>query len=629
MPLSIYQMLLGDGFVQTVFHPRNNSIFILYETGELQCISPEGKKVWGLSLSCKPIIFRINSEGNLLAILGEGELVFCDPWTKEIKKVDVIKKFQQLEFYKNSAVLSGFEKNITFVKPNGRTLKTISFDSLIRQFKVASMTNNLLIYDQNQKLSCTDMDGNDSWFLEHLIIHGEILLSEKGHKGYFVMDPDILIQFDVHHESFFEMSDARPLKCFSLSLDGKVLLALDFENTLIMLKENGHKIWDHSFEHTIEKIEISPKGDFFLTVDSDEILTYYSTDSREKERGEFFEFKEDKRVIDKESVWTIRPGSHHPLTHLSLLSVNAPGNGLGVIGQDGHIYFYDEQGTQRFVTSFSAKVDTIGISDAFHKGYVYGGREILILDFRNNQKKYIFFEVPFLGKPLINYDHQKIFVISKEKKLLIYDFEGHLVEAVPIKRGYQKGLACESYGIILFDDQELTGFSNEGRILFRYPLKDKISDIYYTGYTVICSTKNHSLYNLNLSNLQGKEKELKDKNGNIRIISTNPLFILVGKERLHHFDKDLSPISIHQIGSPNSHFFIYRNDFYEIIREPDRFHCYDEKKKMVWRFTSDEKIEESALMRSGLAFITQNSIQYVAIKNKEGSQKHFSEFLEF
>jgi hypothetical protein len=300
-----------------------------------------------------------------------------------------------------------------------------------------------------------------------------------------------------------------------------------------------------------------------------------------------------------------------------------------VIGQDGDIYFYDERGTQRFVTSFPAKVDSIGISDDFHKGYVYGGREILIVDFINNQKKYIFFDVAFLGKPLINYDKQIIFVISKEKKLLIYDFEGHLVKSVPIERDYQRGLACESHGIILFDDQELTGFSNEGKILFRCPLKDRISDIHYTGHTVVCSTKNHALYNFNLSNLQAKEKELNNKNGNLRIVSKNPFFVLVSKKRLFYLDKDLSPISKHSIESPDSHFFISGNDFYEIIRGLDRFHCYDEKKNMVWRFTSDEKIEESALMRSGLTFITENSIQYVAIKNNEGSQKHFSEFLEF
>jgi hypothetical protein len=629
MPLSIYQMLLREGFLQTAFHPRNNSIFNLYEHGELQCISPQGNEDWRLSLPCKPIVFRINSEGNLLAVLGEGELIYCDLLTREIKKVNVNNGYQLLEFSKNSPVLSGFQKSITFMKPNGRTLKTVSFDYLVRQFKVLPMTDSLLIYNENQNLVCTDMDGNVRWLLERLIVHNEIVVSEKGQMGYFVMDPNVLIQFDVLRQSFFEVSNVRLLKCFSMSLDGKALLVLDLENTLIMRDEYANKIWDYNFEHTIEQIQISPKGKFFLTIDGDKILTYYSTNSQEKERGEFFEFKEDKRTFDKESAWTASPGSHHPITHLNLLSVGASGHGLGLIGKDGDIHFYDEQGTQRFTTPFSARVDIIGISDSFHQGYVYGGREILIVDFRNNRTKYILFENSFLGKPLINYYHQNIFLLSKEKELLIYDFEGHLNKAISLNRDYQRGLACESYGIILFKDQKLTGFSHEGKILFKCPLKDRISDIYYTGHTLIWSTKNHRLFTFDLSNLKGKKGELKDKNGDMRIVSTNPLLIVAGKKKLHHLDKDLSTISIHQIESPNSHFFIEGNNFYEIIRELEGFYCYDEKRKMVWRFTSEDRIGESDLMGSGLAFITEDSLQYIAVKNKEGSKKHFSQFLEF
>ena len=629
MPLSIYQILLREGFLQTAFHPRNNSIFILYEDGELQSISPEGKEDWRLTLSCNPIVFKINSDGNLLTILGEGELIYCDIFTKEIKKVSVHKEFQLLDVYKNAAVLSGFQKDITFVKPNGSTLKTISFDHFIRQFKVAPRTNNLIIYDQNQNLFCADMDGNVQWLLERVIIHNEILMSEKGHIGYFVMDPHVLMQFDVHGESFFEVSDEGVLKCLAVSLDGKALLVLGFENTLVMRDENANRIWDHHFEHTIQQIKISPKGDFFLTIDSDDILNYYSSDSERKERGEFFEFKEDKRVFDKESVWTMRPGGHHPIRQLSLLSVNGSGNGLGLIGQDGQIRFYDEHGTQCFVTPFSAMADIIGISDSFHHGYVYGGREVLIVDFRNNKTKHILFEKSFLGKPLINYYHQKIFVMSKEKELLIYNFQGHLNKAVPLKRDYQRGLACESHGIILFDDQELTGFSEEGKTLFNCPLKDKISDIYCTDHTLICATQNHSLFTLDLSSFKGKARELKDKNGNIQLVSTNPLFIVAGKKTLHHLDRDFSTISVHQIESPNSYFFKEGRHFYEIMRRAEGFYCYDEKKKMVWRHNTEERIRESALMGNGLVFISEDSVQYIEVKNNKGSKKHYSQYLEF
>lgn len=88
MPLSIYQVPLQRGFIQAEFQPRTNAVIILYDNGDIQCISPSGKKVWSLSLECKPMAFRINAEGLLLAILGEGELIFCDILTKAVRKIE-------------------------------------------------------------------------------------------------------------------------------------------------------------------------------------------------------------------------------------------------------------------------------------------------------------------------------------------------------------------------------------------------------------------------------------------------------------------------------------------------------------------------------------------------------------
>lgn len=113
----------------------------------------------------------------------EGVLIFCDLLTKKITKADVNEKNQFLEFYKNCALIGGFQKFITIVKPNGKELKTLRFSSLIRQFKVAPLTGNLLIHNQNQELLCTDMDGKVRWTLERLSICGEIVVSERGQRG--------------------------------------------------------------------------------------------------------------------------------------------------------------------------------------------------------------------------------------------------------------------------------------------------------------------------------------------------------------------------------------------------------------------------------------------------------------
>ena len=601
----------------------------MYENGALHCISPEGKEVWGLSLPFTPKAFRINATGDLLAVLGRGGLIYCDLLTRKTKKFDLSKEFQMLDLYRNSAVMGGFQRDITFVRPNGSTLKTISFEHLIRQFKVISCTDSLLVYDQNSNLVCTDMDGNVRWRVESLIIHSEIIVSETGHRGYFVIDPHDLIQFDVRGETFLEMDNEGPLKCFSTSADGKVLLAIDFKNTLMMLDQNANKIWDHHVEHAVQEIKISPRGTFFFVVDYNHILTCYSNDTENKERGAFFEFQEEKRVFDRERTWTKRPGAHHPIGQMGMLSVNGTGIGLGLIGQDRAIHFYDEQGTDHFSTTFPAMVDTIGMSDSFDAGHVYGEGELVIFDFRKDRKQHILFDSPFLGKPVINYALQRIFLIANEKELLIHDFEGRLLSAAPLKEDYEEGIACASHGVVLLGSQSVTGFSGEGKTIFTFPLSDRVSDVCYTEHTLICITKERSLLALDLSSQRAKKRAFKGKTGDIRIVSADPLFIVSEEERLYHLDKAISPISQYPIQSPDSLFFMDGAVFYEILRGRNQFLCYNRDGNMVWRHYSREGIRESALMRNGLVFITRESLQYTGIRSKAPSQEHFSKFLEF
>lgn len=473
------------------------------------------------------------------------------------------------------------------------------------------------------------MDGNVRWRVEHLLIHNEIIVSEMGHRGYFIIDPHDLIQFDVRGESFLEMENEGPLKCFSTSGDGKMLLILDFKNVLMMLDQNANKIWDHHFEHSIQEIKISPKGTFFFAVDHNHILTCYSNNPENKERGAFFEFQEEKRIFDKESTWIRRPGAHHPIGQMGMLSVNGTGNGLGLMGRDGGIHFYDEQGGHRFETTFPAMIDTIGMSESFDAGHVYGGRELVILDFRENRKKYILFEGSFLGRPVINYELQRIFLITNENELLIHDFEGRLLHAAPLKGDFEQGIACESHGIVLLGAKSITGLSGEGKALFTCPLSDRISAVCYTEHTLICITKDRSLFALDLSSQRAKKMTLKGKTGDIRIISANPLFILAGEKRLYHLDKGLSPISQYHIQSPDSFFFMDQADFYEIMRGRKQFLCYDKNGSMVWRYHCREDIRESELMRNGLVFITLESLHYTDLRSKGVSQEHFSKFLEF
>lgn len=629
MPLSIYQIQLGGGFLQATFHPRNSALFTLYESGELLCISPEGQEGWRISLPCAPILFRINTTGDRLTVLGKGALVYCDLLTRETSNFKVHEGLQLLDVYKNSAVVGGFQKDIILIKPNGSTLKTISFAHLVRQFKVSSRANSLLVYDNERNLVCTDMGGNAIWRLENLVVHDEILVSQEGHAGYFVIDPHDLIQFDVRGESFLEVDNERPLKSFSISADGKALLTLDIDNTLRMRDENAKVIWDYNPDHTIREIGISPKGNLFLAIDNDNVLSCYATDPTKKARGEFFELREDKRIVDKEATWTKRPGADHPIGQMGQLSVNAAGNGLGLKGLDGRIHFYDEKGEYHYATAFPAMLEAIAMSDSFHYGSVCGENELIIVDFQKDEKNYMLFDKPFLGKPVINYHQKNIFLITKEKELHIYDFKGRLLRAVSFEPDYQKGISCESHGIILLEDKSLTGISEQGKVRFKCPLGDRILSTVCTGDAVVCVTKGRSLFSFDLSNQRGKKRTFQKTSGDIRIVSANPLLIVVGKEKLYHLDEALSLMATHEIKSPDSHFFLEGNDFYEIVKRQNRFYCYDENGSMAWRFDTREGIRESAITGHGLVVLTLESIQYTAIKGKVASGGHFSEFLEF
>jgi len=628
MPLSIYQINLQNKFIQAEFHPRNNSIIVLYGNGELHCFSVDGKESWKISFKCEPVSFKINADGDLIAVLGKEKLFFCNLFTMQTTGIDIDEKIQLLEIYKDSALLSGFQNNIIVMNSKGIIQKNIKFDFLIRHFKVSPVTNNLLIYNQNQKLLCTDMNGNLLWLLENMIIHNEILVSKKGHTGYFLLEPNDLIKFMISGESFYEVCDERVIKSFTISADGKDLLVLDVENLLVMYEEKANKMWDYKFDHNIRQISLSPKGEYFITVDNDRVLTCYNSDSTDKKRGEFFEIKDDKRVLDKNIIWTIRPGGYSKISPLSLLTVSAGGDLFGVIGKDGCINFYDERGDYKYHTFFTSIVKLIGISDSSQFGYIFGGNEIMVVDFQNDRKKYIMFEKSLAGKPMINYHHQKIFMLSKEKELLIYDFEGHLIKTVPLKKDYQSGISCEAYGIVLYNDQEIKGFSGEGKSFINYSLKDEISNIFYHDHILIYSSKDRSIFTFDLSTLKGKKKLLEDKEGDLKIVSANPFLITTGKGRLHHLDSNLSTISMHEIESPDSLFFMEGDRYYEILKKHDRFYCYDDKKEMIWRYISEERIQESALMGGGLVFVTQDSVQYLEIKQRVESQKHFSQYLE-
>ena len=617
MPLSIFQIPLTKKILQAEFHPRNNSIFILYSSGDLHSISSEGMESRIISLDCEPVSFRINAAGDLMAILGKGKLFFYSLLTLKISSMDIDEKIQLLEFYKDSVLLSGFQKNIILMKQNGSILKNIEFESLIRQFSPVPATDSLIIYNQDRRLLCADMDGKILWHIENLIIHKEIQISRNGYTGYLILDPNDLLQFDVTGESFFEVGDELRIKSFSISWDGNRLLVLNSENELVMLDKAGLILWEYGLGHDINRIRLSPGGNFFFTIDNDNVLSLYSADSVEKEREEFFEITDNKRIHDKEAAWVIRPGGYNDAAGPNLLTVSQDGTVFGLTGVDGCIYFYDESGKIRYQTSFTSTLKDLGISDNALYGYIYGGNEITIVDFESDKKKYILFEKSVKGGPIINYHHRKIFTLSREKELLIYDFDGHLIKTVFLNKEYQNGISSEPHGIILLNEQEVTGYSASGKVFLNFPVEMGIADICYLDSLLIASAEDNAILRMDLSTLKGKKTSIKVKEGNSEIVSADPLLIVTGDKILYHVDSSLSIISACRIDSPDSHFYMEDGMLYEIVKNYNGFYCYNDKREMIWRYAQEDRIIESALMRNGLVFSTGNSVLYLRLERKK------------
>lgn len=493
MPLSIYQLPLEKGLLQAEFNPQNHSIVSLYKNGALASVSVSGDEEWRLELPCTPIVFRINTEGDLIAVIGEEVLIFYDIRGKKTRSIAIDKKIRSLDFYRNCAVLSGFTTYYIIISPGGKKLKTISFDFLIHQIKVIPFTDHVVIYNQNVDLVCSDIDGNIEWLLENYRVHGEIQVSEKGRLCCFIKQPSTIVQFDIEGDTCFETAEPSTVKQLSLSLDGRSLLVLGADNRMKLKDNKLHTVWENVFEHRIRLMRISGNGEFFLTVDKDNVLTCYDVGATGKASSRFLELQTDGRITNKSATWSATPGRRVRENRLYLLSVNSTGNGIGAVGRDRCIFFMDDKNQNSMDVSFPAFIERIGMNDSFTRGYVYGERQIKTIDFRNRTNTYTIFNEPFRGKPLVNFYHRKIFLLSRSGEMWVYDFKGRLTGTFELPAAYQEGLSCEEAGIVVYRDHELAAFSEQGEALFKYPIKEGIGKLYYSDDKVWGITKGYAL----------------------------------------------------------------------------------------------------------------------------------------
>ncbi len=629
MPQSIYQLPLQEGFVQAEFNPLNDDLLLLYETGELICYSNSGLEKWRFGFpDITPFAFRINAEGILVAVLGEGELCIYDMWKKTLQQRPVDLKIRLLEFYKNCVVLGGYQETLEILKPNGNPLKTLVFKDYIHQFKVIAQQDALLIYNQRQHFFCADLHAKISWILKSFHVISDILISDTGRIGYVTEYPDHWIHFNGTGDFFSELVNSVPHKLMALSKNGEYLLVLDVENSLKLYNTKVQLVWERPFDNEIRKISMSWSGSLFFTIDPDRILTCYETIPAQKTSVDFLELQEDIRVTEKSCTWSIKPGMHLPKNELRHLTTNNPGTAIALLGMDGNVYFYSDKKDLYLKVALPAIVDKIGISDQLDFGYVYGESRMVLADLIKKKSSYLIFNHITAKAPIVNYDLQWIVFCTPNRYLHIYDFAGNLLQKRELSAVYQKAISCEKYGLILFNDHLCTYVDATGKFRFKITLPAPVRTMVFDGHRLLCPAGPDTLIVVDFIKQHAKKQKFPNKNAELKIVSIHPLMLVHGDHELYILDENLSIRATYVVQSPNAIFFIYDDQWFEIQIKARRCFGYNEKKEMVWRYISDQAIYGAALTQNGLVIMGEDQLQYLALKQETVVQEHYSDFLE-
>jgi len=373
--------------------------------------------------------------------------------------------------------------------------------------------------------------------------------------------------------------------------------------------------------------KLSKDGDYFFTIDTENILTCYLVDDAQKRVGDFLELQEDKRVYAKNPTWSLKPGGHWGRSSLRLLTVSAAGNRIGIVGRNGQVYFLDEAGQKHLEISCPGYVQEIGIADSAAVGYACGEHWIQIAETPNRPARYIALPPHEGRKAIVNFGGNKIFVLAEKTKLSLYDFAGNLQKDLRLAAAYHHGLSCAEAGIVLMHAHGLLGVSAQGRGLFKFATAERLSGLHHIGPWLLATTAQSTVIAVNLTSMQVTRKRLPAPEGAVRIVCLDPLLI-TAHNRLFHLQHDLSVVSAYTIQSATSMFYLEDSQLREIVRSQSGLRCYDEQGHLVWRFRCAEIIRDQARTKNGMVVSTDTSIYYIALHRSTASPTHLAQFLE-
>jgi hypothetical protein len=447
--------------------------------------------------------------------------------------------------------------------------------------------------------------------------------------GYFIRYPSELIKFSLNHDDFYRLETEFPSKLLDLTADGKCLLVLDSENQIVLYDQDAQPMLRQKMDHTIRQMKLSPAGDHFLILDESGVLNCFVADESTHEAGDFFEFNESRRVEEKEILWDLQPGIHQKVQGFNLLTLNPSRSHIGIIGLDAQVYFIDDSG--RFSSKIRApfRTEVIGMDAAMEHGYIYGEQQILMMDFNAQRTGFILLQASLLLAPVVNFRAQQAVILNSDKKLIRYSFSGEQLDSVSVKNEYRRGLSCDAFGMVLFNDDQVAGLSNEGRVVFKISLPAPIRKIDYVDEHLIGATEDNQLFSVNLSNGKPDKAKFLKRARPFTVSSTRPLLIIENGNCMQYLDVNLEPISKHSIRSKDSHFLIEDGRVFEIGKQAEGLYCMNDRQQMIWRVCSQEPITDFALTRNGLIMLTEENLQYVTFNAKGGEPTQSSDYLEF
>ncbi len=627
MPQTIFQHACRTRPRCCDFISNDNTIVVLEENGRLQALSLDGQIRWCKDLPANPFMFRINIDGDLIAVLGKGLLTILDLSADRRIEVPIDSNSTLLELHKNSAVISGYRKSMDIISPAGKKLNSLSFEFYIHQFKTIPQDEHMLIYNESHQLVCADMEGEIQWMVPDLYIRGEINTGLGGRYCYAIT-PHGILQISMHNDDCYEIQTPNPIVKLSTSLNGLNLLTMDGFDYLRFYDHKGGLKWEEKKPHPLNQIKMAARGDHFLTVDDHGVVTCYAVETARQAGSDYLEIQTRSRVEEKETLWTVRPGVLDPIHANKLLTISTTGRQIGLVGGDGRAYFFDEAGTEQAVVSLTSPVESIGMETRLQLGWVSGGRQIKFIDFTKNKECKGQLEASFWGDPIINYESNRIFLLSKDDELLIFDLACQPLATVSLGRQYRWGIPCGAMGVVVYDQDFVSAYSDRGIKIFEHQLDEKVRHITYDGRRIVVISSQGNAIVFKPFDVKGTRFQLIGVVPPIQRMSSRPFHVVDAQGTAHLLNDQLTVTDSHALHSENDLVYVDNNRIFGIQHSPDSFSGYDSNGQLVWRFRHPHAVREAALTRNGLVFMTKENLGYLSLIKKNALRKHYSQYIE-